>query len=400
MDVIAEIKKLLEEYKNSVIQSVTVDKEKILNAIEAQELRIKDIEGKMQSRKVSLPGLEDEKTPFSFFKACHAIRTNDWSQAGFENEVFQETRKKAMSMGTSSAGGYIVPTIYIAELIELLQAESVVISMGATVLNNLQGSPVQIPRQSGGATAYWVGENVAITSSDLTLEQVSMTPKKVGCLVKLSNTLLKLSNPSAEALIRRDIAVALALKIDLASLRGLGASYQPKGVNLQTGLGTVAIGTNGGNITFDHLIDMEYELAADNALRGKLGYIFHPCIRRNLLKRKVDHYTGQSTNQSYLIAPVTEQVFQNWLGYPYKMTTQIPINLTKAEGTALTEVYFGNWQELIVGQWGGMELMASQETSDAFEKDQTWVRVLQEVDIAVRHGESFCLINDAKSSES
>jgi HK97 family phage major capsid protein len=357
------------------------------------------MEAKILSRKVTIPGLEDEKQAFSFFKACHAIRTGNWEDAGFEKEVFAATRKKAMEMGTGSAGGYIVPTIYIAELIELLRAESVVASMGATILNDLQGSPVQIPRQSGGATAYWVGENIAITASDLTLEQLSLTPKKVGCLVKLSNTLLKLSNPSAEALVRRDIAVALALKIDLASLRGLGASYQPKGINLQTGLNTVAIGTNGGNITFDHLIDMEYELAADNALRGKLGFIFHPCVRRNLLKRKVAQYTGDTAG-AYIVAPVTEQVFQNWLGYPYKMTTQIPINLTKAEGTGLTEVYFGNWQELIIGQWGGMELMASQETSDAFEKDQTWVRILQEVDIAVRHGESFCLINDAKASES
>ncbi len=399
MDVLEQIKKLLSEHKDAVIASVAKDRETELKAIEGLEARIKDMEAKILLRKVTIPGLEDEKQAFSFFKACHAIRTGNWEDAGFEKEVFAATRKKAMEMGTGSAGGYIVPTIYIAELIELLRAESVVASMGATILNDLQGSPVQIPRQSGGATAYWVGENIAITASDLTLEQLSLTPKKVGCLVKLSNTLLKLSNPSAEALVRRDIAVALALKIDLASLRGLGASYQPKGINLQTGLNTVAIGTNGGNITFDHLIDMEYELAADNALRGKLGFIFHPCIRRNLLKRKVAQYSGDTAG-AYIVAPVTEQVFQNWLGYPYKTTTQIPINLTKADGTGLTEVYFGNWQELIIGQWGGMELMASQETSDAFEKDQTWVRILQEVDIAVRHGESFCLINDAKASES
>lgn len=398
MDMLEQIKTLLAEHKEAVIAGVGAEKEKTLNMIDALELRIKDLESKIASRKVTLPGLEDEKQTFSFFKACYAIKNNDWSNAGFEKEVFDNTRKKTMAMGTGSAGGYIVPTIYIAELVEMLVAESVVISMGATVLNNLQGSPVQIPRQSGGATAYWVGENIAITASDLALEQISLTPKKVGALVKLSNTLIKLSNPSAEALVRRDIAGALARKVDIAALRGLGASYEPKGVNLQTGLNTVAIGAAGGNVTFDHLIDMEYELAKDNALRGKLGYIFHPAIRRNLLKRKVAQYSGD-TGGSYIVAPVTEQVFQNWLGYPYKMTTQIPINLTKTTGKDLTEIYFGNWQELIVGQWGGMEIMASQETSDAFEKDQTWVRILQELDISVRHGESFCLINDAAAVE-
>lgn len=399
MDTLEQIKQLLSDHKDAVIASVSADKEKTLNMIEALELRIKDMEGKIATRKVSLPGLEDEKQQFSFFKACYAIRTNDWSEAGFEKEVFDNARKRTMgAYGTGGAGAYIIPTIYIAQLIEMLQAESVVMQMGATVLNNLQGSPIQIPRQSAGSTGYWVGENVAITASDLTLEQISLTPKKVGALVKLSNSLIKLSNPSAEALVRRDIAIAIALKIDLAALRGLGASYQPKGINLQTGLNTVAIGTNGGNITYDHLIDMEYELAADNALRGKLGYIFHPCIRRNLLKRKVAQYSGDTAG-AYIAAPTTEQNFQNWLGYPYKMTTQVPINLTKAEGTALTEIYFGNWEELLIGQWGGMEIMASQETSDAFEKDQTWVRILQEIDMTVRHGESFCLINDAKVTE-
>lgn len=391
---IEEIKKLLKEHKDALIANWDSSKQEAMNKIEALETRIKEVESKIQTRSVTIPGLETEKKQFSFFKAVHAIQSRDWSEAAFEKEIFDLTRKTAQAMGTGNIGGYIVPTIYIAQLIELLVAESVVAGMGATILSGLNGSPVQIPRQTAGSTAYWVGENAAITESNITLDQLSLTPKKVGVLVKLSNSLIKLSNPSAEALVRRDIARSLALKIDLSALRGLGSANQPTGVNLTENINNVDIGANGGALTYDHLIDMEYELAVDNALRGKLGYIFHPAIRRNLLKRKVAQYSGD-TGGSYIHTPVTEANFQAWLGYPYKMTTQIPINLTKAEGTGLTEIYFGNWEELIIGQWGGMELMASQETSDAFEKDQTWVRVLQEVDIAVRHPESFCLINDA-----
>lgn len=388
-----EIKKMLAEHKEALLANWDASKTETMNQLCALELRVKEMELKVQTRAVSLPGLEDEQE-FSFFKAVHAIQSRDWSNAGFEKEVFDNTRKKQQAISPGSSGGYIVPTIYIAQLIELLTAESVVAAMGATFLSNLQGSPVQIPRQSSGSAAYWVGENAAITPSTVAFEQLSLTPKKVGVLVKLSNTLIKLSNPSAEALVRRDIARSLALKIDLSALRGTGSANEPTGINLTSSIKTVAIGATGGALTFDHLIDMEYELAAANSLRGKLGYIFHPSIRRNLLKRKVAQYSGDTAG-SYIVAPVTEQVFQNWLGYPYKMTTQIPINLTKGGGTNLTEVYLANWEELIIGQWGGMEIMASQETSDAFEKDQTWVRVLQEVDIAVRHPESFCLINDA-----
>jgi len=396
---IEQIKQLLNEYKESLLSEYNSSKENEMVKLDLLEAKIKEIESKMESRKVNIPGLEDEKKEFSYFKAIHAIRHNDWSDAGFEKEVFDATRKKAMSMGTSSAGGYVVPTIYIADIIEKLRAESTVIAMGATVLNDLQGSPIQIPRQSGGATGYWVGENAAITASDLELEQLSLTPKKVGALVKLSNSLIKLSNPSAEALVRSDIAQAIALQIDLKALRGTGSANQPKGIVYQDSINTLALGTNGDDFTFDSVLDMEYELAADNALKGKLGFIFHPAIRRKMLKTKVAQYSGDTSGE-YVVTPIAtnEGNFQAWLGYPYKMTTQIPINLTKAEGTSLTEIYFANWAELIIGQWGGLELMASQETSDAFEKDQTWVRVLQEVDISIRHPESFCLCSDAKAT--
>ena len=120
-------------------------------------------------------------------------------------------------------------------------------------------------------------------------------------------------------------------------------------------------------------------------------------LHSDLLKLKVAQYSGDTAG-AYIISPISERVLQDWLGYKYAMTTQVPINLTKNNGTALTEVYFGNWAELIIGQWGGMEIMASQETSDAFEKDQTWIRILQEVDVGVRHDQSFCLISDAKAT--
>ena len=92
----------------------------------------------------------------------------------------------------------------------------------------------------------------------------------------------------------------------------------------------------------------------------------------------------------------TEAQLDAQLGVPLRGTTQLPTNLEKSSsGAVLSEVIYGNWQELIIGQWGGLEFMASSETGDAFEKAQTWIRVIQEVDIALRHPESFCLVNDA-----
>ncbi|MBW1953564.1 MAG: phage major capsid protein, partial [Deltaproteobacteria bacterium] len=237
--------------------------------------RFEVLEKQTRDRKwADLPGLEKEKEKFSLFKALYAIATGDWSQAQFEAEVFRQTRDMATT--PDSSGGYLVPAQAIPELIEMLRAESVVIPAGATLLDGLVGSPVELPKQTGGATAYWVGENEALTGSDATLGQLQLTPKSVGALVKLSNRLLRMSNPSAEQMVRQDISRALALAIDLAALRGTGANGQPTGVANTSGINTVDWSSGGNPQTpnFDLFYDMEYELALDNALRGKLSFIF------------------------------------------------------------------------------------------------------------------------------
>ena len=389
-----EIKKLLETQKDSMTK-VSETVESLAGMQKAYEDRLKDIEQRLTPRRVSLPGVNEGKESFSFMRAINAIVTNDWASAGFEREVFENTRKRAMSVGSDTAGGYIVPSEYIGELIEYLRAESVVQGMGATVLNNLIGVPVEIPKQTGGATAYWVDENDSIPESELTVGQISLIPKAVAAMVKLSNRLLRLSNPSVEEMIKRDIALTLALEIDSVALRGTGAAGKPRGIANTPSINTVAIGTTGGAPTFDTLYDMQYALQAANAYRGKLGYVFHPATRRRLVKTKIAQFSTD-TGGDYVVTPmVSDQSLVSWMGHPYKMTTQIPINLTKSTSTNCTEIYFGNWAELIIGQWGGLEIMASKETSTAFETIQPWIRIIQEVDVQVRHAESFCLVSDA-----
>jgi len=363
------------------------------------DARIKMMEDLFRTRKssgVSLPGVNEGKQQFSFLKAIRAIRWSDWKDAGFEKEVFDETRKRAMSQTTDSAGGYLVPTQHIAELIEMLYDRAVCIALGATVLDNLTGSPVEIPKQTGGATAYWPGENAAITDSNLTLDQLSLSPKAVGCLVKLSNRLIQLSNPSAEVMVRRDIATALALAIDLKALRGDGTSNTPTGIANTSGINTVAIGTSGGVFDFDIAMQMIDELDVDNALKGKLGFAFHSKVKGKMKRERVPQFSGDGKG-AYVMMPMTDAVLKEKLGYAFETSNQIPTNLSKGSGTSLSEVYFGNWEELLIGSWGAMQIMASQETSDAFEKNQTWVRILQDVDIGVRHAQSFCLCSDANS---
>jgi HK97 family phage major capsid protein len=369
------------------------------DAVRGISRRVEHLESQSKTRKwASLPGAED--SGFSFFKAIKAIKSGDWSEAKVEREVFDQTRKKALGTADDVAGGYLVPAQAMPDLIEMLLADSVVIESGARVINDLMGSPVTFPKQTGGATVYWVGDNAAITASEPTFGQVIMRPRKAAALVQLSNSLLNQSNPSAEAIIREDLARGLSLAVDLAALRGSGSENEPLGIANVPGINTVTLGTGAGAVlsNLDLFEDMAYELAVDDALRGKLGYIFHPAIRRAMRKLKITHFSGDPGQEPLLPAVIWaamtgDKAIADALGYGFKMTTQIPVNLVAGGSTNCTEVYFGNWEDLLIGMWGGMTILASNVAGTAFATDQTWIRVILNVDVAVRHEESFCLCN-------
>lgn len=389
-----ELKSMIEAQTNQVKDMFGQTEDRIKSI----ETRVRDMEQSSYRRVAPISGLEDYQKDFSFMRAIKAISTGDWTGCGFEKEVFQNVQTRTtMTAGSDPTGGYIVPNELLGDFIELLLARVAVAQMGATVLPGLQGAPVEIPKQTGGATAYWVGETDSITESNLTFGQISMTPKSVAALVKLSNRLIRMSNPSAEAMVRRDIQNRIALAIDLACLTGSGVANEPIGIANTTGINTVALGTSGASLSWDDLREMEYQLELDNAAFGKLGFIFHPVIRTKLLRLKTAQYSGD-TGGEYIVTPTSESDLATWIGHPYSTTTQIPINLTKGSNSDCTYVFYGNWEEFLIGMWGGLEIMASQETSTAFQTNQTWIRIIQDVDLAVRHPESFCLISDARTN--
>jgi len=188
----------------------------------------------------------------------------------------------------------------------------------------------------------------------------------------------------------------------LAALRGTGATNLPLGIANTSGINTVALGDNGSYLSsLDLFFDMVAKLEENNALRGNLAFVCHPKVKSALRKLKVAQFSGDTGGQ-YQLPPLvtallaTDGALQEAVGYPLLGTTQIPINLVKGTSNDCTEIYFGNWQDLLIGQWGGLSILASPHAGDAFAKDQTWVRITMSVDVAVRHPESFCLCNDLR----
>lgn len=290
--------------------------------------------------------------------------------------------------GTPSAGGDLVATDVLAgSFIELLRNRMVVKQAGATVLGGLVGD-VAIPRQTGAGTAYWLAESGAPTESQQAFDQVPMSPKTVGAFTDISRKLLKQSSIDVEMFVRNDLASVLSLAIDRAALHGDGTGNQPTGIASTSGIGSVAGGANGAAPTLANIVQLESEVAIDNADVGRLAYVTNSKVRGKLKQTEKVATTGQF---------LWENGPNPLNGYGAFVTNQVRSDLDKGTSTGVcSAIFFGNWADLVIGMWGVLDVLVDPYTGGT--SGTVRVITLQDVDIAVRHAQSFAAMLDALTS--
>lgn len=339
------------------------------------------------------PASREAQNDAGFELECHraALEANgpDRAKLGFRGELGRIpsdvlTAKRDLTVGTNSAGGYTVQTdLLAASFIDLLLNATALNQLGVTILRDLNGN-IAIPRQTGGATTYWVAENSAPTESQQTFDQVTLSPKTIGAFTDMSRRLLLQSSISVENFVRQDLARQLAIGIDLAGINGSGASNQPKGVINQSGIGSVAGGTNGAAPTWDNIVDLETQVAVANAATGTLKYLTNAKARGKLKRTAVLANTAN--------IPIWAGNEVN--GYPAVMSNQVPANLTKGTASGIcSAILFGDWSSLIWGMWGGLDVLVDPYTGGT--AGTVRVVTLQDLDFNVRHPESFAAMLDA-----
>jgi hypothetical protein len=156
-------------------------------------------------------------------------------------------RTKALGTLSDLAGGSLVPLPMLGELIDLQRNMEAFANAGAQEIALPPNGRLQFPKLTGGSTAYWVGEGSSITDNDPTTGSLDLQAKKLGVFVKVNNELMRFASPSAEGLVRYDMARVAALKADLAMLEGTGGT-QIKGLLTYSGITShtaSTVGTSG-----------------------------------------------------------------------------------------------------------------------------------------------------------
>lgn len=294
-----------------------------------------------------------------------------------------EERALTTSTGDTAKAGYLIQTEKLGgEYIDLLRNNIVSVQAGARFMGGLVGN-IDIPKLVTSAGGAWLTETGAITAADNVHGQLSGTPKRYGNATPISKTLLRQTTMDAEMIVRNDLVRTHAVAVDTAALIGSGSSNQPTGISATAGIGSYALGTNGLAPTWAMAVGLETEVANDNAALGSLCYVTNSKVRGKMKTVLKDAGSGL-----YLW---DNGDFVN--GYKVYISNSMPSTLTKGSSSGVcSSMYFGNFNDLMILQWGGIDLVIDGVT--LAKSNQIEVVANGYYDIIVRRAESFAACLD------
>jgi HK97 family phage major capsid protein len=282
-----------------------------------------------------------------------------------------EFKRTPLTTGGSATGADIL-FVEPGSFIEMLRARAKVFQLGATLLPGLTGN-VAFPKQTGAGTLYWMGENPGsdVTESNISLDQVVLSPNTAMAQQGYSRQLLRQSGGVVDQLVTNDLRRTAALGIDRAVVHGAGGD-EPTGIYIASGVNAVPFG---GGITYPKVVQMETEVAMDDADIGEMAYLTTPGVRGAAkTTQKFSGTNGQA---------IWDDNEMN--GYRAEASTQVRSNM--GGGTNEHGIVFGVWPQVIVGEWGAMEILTDPYTLAG--RGLIRLVLFLMADVALRYPEAF-----------
>ena len=292
----------------------------------------------------------------------------------------REMRTNTVTGGTGgNLGGDLVYTDP-GRYVDFLYPNTPLLSL-CSIAEGLVGN-VKFPVQDTAYTLNWATETGTASAQDLTFSDLTMTPKRAVIAAEVSNQLLAQEySQGIQSRMIQQLNRSFNQGLESAVLNGTGASNQPTGI--YTALNGTAQDLALGALSYDDLVAMEANLASNNALNGRLGYVTHPQVVAALKRTKVDAGSGR-----FLVEGMLDPV-QTANGYNIYSTT---LSKVTAGSPATYGIIFGNFEDVQIGFWGGATLMVDPYSQML----NSTVRIYVErfMDVAVLRPKSFVIADD------
>lgn len=221
--------------------------------------------------------------------------------------------QNALSIGTDSEGGYLVPDEYEKKLVEALEDEVFFRSL-ATVIKTSSGDR-KIPIVTSKGEAAWIDEGGQFPESDDSFGQTSIGAHKLATMIKVSDELLNDSVFNIEQYISKEFGRRIGTKEEEAFFIGDGTG-KPIGIFNKTSGADIGVTAATTSITFDDVMDLYYSLRAP--YRNKATWLLNDSTVKAIRKLK-------DGNGNYIWQPsVREGEPDRILNRPYRTSIYVP----------------------------------------------------------------------------
>lgn len=322
-------------------------------------------------------------------------------QGGFlENPIVKQT----LSWSTAGAGGDFVPPAIQGEMIDNVRAREWMTPANVLQVPFPPNGKITMPRVLTDPVHYWVGENTAITESELTTDSVTLTAKKHGVLTTVPNELFRFSMPAFEGVLRHVIAQAMAQGLGTTLLDGNQTATRPPGldsipgaINMNRDPRFATLNNDGDRIKPRGPSYMAARIAeADHDLAG-LSYILRPLLWDTIINLRADSVTAGDGAGPYLFRVGGRESArpERLDGHTVIPTTQVRADFESLPGSSsvgneMTAFYAVIGQQLILARAGVMEFaMSDSAGANTFAQDQSKIRCIEHVDFDALHGDAI-----------
>lgn len=365
----AELNSMLdnaEKEQRKLTEDETIRFEALNTEIRNLDIQIIDI--KKETKEVRKMG------KFSLLKAINDIANNrqlDERALEVVNQGITEMRKagqnysgqiqlpleeRAAVQATVEGQGAETVAEDLLNILEPLRAKLVLAQAGASYMTGLVGN-ISIPAYSGSQVT-WEGEVADAKDGAGTFTEVKLEPHRLTAYIDLSKQFLIQDSVSAEEMLKRDIVNAIANKLEATILGSETIVNAPEGLLN----GVVA---DSEAITYEDIVAMETELEEAN-VRGDIKFVVSPSAKAKLKTTKLDAGSGKFAMEGNEVN-----------GYPVLCTSAV----------AGKGVIYGNFNDLVIGQWGGIDLTVDPYTQAANGKVRLVINAY--FDAKPRRAESF-----------
>jgi HK97 family phage major capsid protein len=251
--------------ERSTFDALNADLDQYKNRIDALQ-RARETEEAVTAFRTQIEGTEDIVGELD--AQLRGLLSRNSPTTSLDLTFTSKMLKRALSVGTPTAGGNTVPTTFWPELIQPLRSFSSILQAGARIITTTSGEPITLPRLSSPGSAVQVAEATTITGTDPTFDSLQLAVWKFGEIIKISNELATDSAVDIESLVADLIGQNIGILLGAKLATGTGTGETAGLFTVATVGKTGATGT-AGVPTFDDLIDLFYSVTGPYRANGK-----------------------------------------------------------------------------------------------------------------------------------